>query len=1326
MSFSIKPMLYLADLYFTDGNDNFRFQWTTDTLVSHTQTPPEYDGDDENEYYQKLAKYTYIQKHLDDNSDKAVSFQVNIYAKKSGKLVASQNVTSCEAEFHLADGEYLWEVTALDANGNVITTSEKSYFVNPDFEDYDDNDVNISYRTSSLNHQVACIETINAPINGMYYGKISEIGKIITGKKEAYFSVCGPFNGDEETWELAQQGGYAFSVSAAYGGFDGEFYLTGSLLVTCGGIYEYENGKWNYKLFAEPWINAPEGHTGDDFLYIGNTIYKWDTAKDQLVAVRTTDKDIYYISDHYYVNADGVFSINTSKQIVDHEIYYGECPLFNDMLVNSFARNADGEKVNILEAGEAGSVAVQYFFFDSKTGKVSSQEITIWSGVAGIRLDSNEFFDSRIGNCLCFKLQDESDDITDPRATIVIHEITSGNVIKTYTKVIESVEDIEFTTDAKGRLVCYYEDADRIDQEYLPGIKVNFNTPVTSDITLISNVTTSDDGNNWRDMKTAGSAGAVEKLGSITATGNVIEGKVGKNDEFDYYEFTLDSAAKLRFDLSSDDAAKFMIYRLDSKTKKGVTTYSLKSLQSTTLKKAKGAAVHTALTKGLLLDAGTYYIGVQSTNAKKGGDADYTISLDADTIFYTKGDNTDDWSDLKSSGANGSVGENFLINSDTAEITSDWVGYGDEWDYISFTIDSAAKLSFDILSGDATKFVICGLNSKNGKNGTTYSLKSLQSTTLKKAKGETDYAALTKGLLLHAGTYYIGVQSTNAKKGGNADYTISLDAGSIFYTRGDDDLNDWLYDKKEKVFNTELDFAGAIGKEHELQISGDECWVGFGDEFDYYEFSVDNDMDVSFNITASDAVKLVVYQIVNGKVKTLQTTTVKAGNPVSSKKLALKSNGEYYLSVQSTNAKKGGNAEYSITASEYITPLKMTLLNVTHSTVDAWQDKWDDKYEGNYDKDWWISEDKYVHSKFQAGNKLNEEIIGTVGDDVITCAAGRYSGVGRGIFLGNGNDKIILESHSIETHLYLYGEDGDYYDGTIDMGDGNDSIIVGKNGDLEASFILMGDGSDLLQINANADGIEDTQLLDFGNGDDKFIIEGAIVEDLKIFEVNMGAGNDTFEVKHKNSENSYFGYINFGDGNDKFSINNFECGNIDFGDGHDTLNMNGTLIADTISGLEKVTGSGTWAFTETPDEATLEVFKAAGIDLICSGRGFTSREEELKDNTRAGAATFDTGSDDAHFYIWLSSQEYADTIGEYGFADTVDWVKADTRKLDSDETLKIGYIPETVTMTMYTPDGKAEVFSDIYFVLDEWERGVYYFKFEISSGACSITMDIDD
>ena len=554
------------------------------------------------------------------------------------------------------------------------------------------------------------------------------------------------------------------------------------------------------------------------------------------------------------------------------------------------------------------------------------------------------------------------------------------------------------------------------------------------------------------------------------------------------------------------------------------------------------------------------------------------------------------------------------------------------------------------------------------------------------------------------------MQSTNAKKGGNADYTISLDAGSIFYPRGDDGLNDWLYDKKEKVFNTELDFAGAIEKEHELQISGDECWVGFGDEFDYYEFSVDNDMDVSFNIAASDAVKLVIYQLVNGKVKTLQTTTVKAGNPVSSKKLALKSDGEYYLSVQSTNAKKGGNAEYSITASEYITPLNKTLLGVKNSIVDDWEDE----FEAAEDNWSYGAEHQYMLDKFIAKKQLNETITGTAGNDTFRVGSGKCSWVKGGIFSGAGNDQLILEAvNSNETHLDVFDADEPMY-GTIDMGDGNDSIILNKSGDLEADTILFGDGNDLLHVKNRADGVQ-CSTLDFGNGDDKLIVEGRLDEEMEIYnELRMGDGNDSIDCKIAPRDKFNLFDVDMGDGDDTLTITSLDCwGTLDFGAGFDTLNMNGTLVARTVSGLEKVTGSGTLAFYEAPDEATLNVFKAAGIDLVCAGSGFTSRQEELKDNTREGAVSFDPEWKELD--IWLANNGYAELNGEYGFADTVDWVKIDTRKMDDDDSIFISWLPENVTLTMYTPNGKEQTFSDTYIELENWSCGVYYFKFEFTS-----------
>ena len=50
--------------------------------------------------------------------------------------------------------------------------------------------------------------------------------------------------------------------------------------------------------------------------------------------------------------------------------------------------------------------------------------------------------------------------------------------------------------------------------------------------------------------------------------------------------------------------------------------------------KAKGAELYEAETKALLLEAGTYYVSMESTNAAKGGRAYYNVTVGDDSRFY--------------------------------------------------------------------------------------------------------------------------------------------------------------------------------------------------------------------------------------------------------------------------------------------------------------------------------------------------------------------------------------------------------------------------------------------------------------------------------------------------------------------------------------------------------------------------------------------------------------------------------------------------------------------------------------------------------------------
>ena len=281
----------------------------------------------------------------------------------------------------------------------------------------------------------------------------------------------------------------------------------------------------------------------------------------------------------------------------------------------------------------------------------------------------------------------------------------------------------------------------------------------------------------------------------------MLENWVGYCDAVDYLKITLESAAKLSFLLGADDASKFTVWRLNSKTnKQGVVSWSLKSLQTKSLAKVKKTGEYAASTKALLLDKGEYYISMQSTNAAKGGSAAYTVTLDAEnSVFYTDvDDGRNDWLyDKKSGTANpdretfnsvvlttateeilpdepGTVSREVTVDGKTVEYRN-FVGYGDAADYARIELGTDASVSFCVAATDKAKFVIYSFTEGVDKKGNVkYTVKALQTTELKKPKTASEYAATTKALSLQAGVYYIAVQSTNASKGGCAYYNVEL------------------------------------------------------------------------------------------------------------------------------------------------------------------------------------------------------------------------------------------------------------------------------------------------------------------------------------------------------------------------------------------------------------------------------------------------------------------------------------------------------------------------------------------------------------------------
>ena len=460
---------------------------------------------------------------------------------------------------------------------------------------------------------------------------------------------------------------------------------------------------------------------------------------------------------------------------------------------------------------------------------------------------------------------------------------------------------VQSTNTKKGKVVAYYN------------VAINDNATVY--------FSEGDNTDDWTDVKTMGVDGEVGNAGVLNEfSTQVVEDWVGYGDAIDYKLFTLESAAKLCFVVSSTDAAKFTIWKINEKSGKNGTTYSLKSLQNATTV-AKDATVET---KSLLIEeAGTYAISMQSTNAAKGGNAFYTVDLAESSVFFTDADNSDDWTTLSTDGFQGDVGDIGMIDEFSPDrLVTDWVGCSDDIDYKMFSLETPAKLGFTLSATDAAKFTVWKLVEKTDKNGkVTYSLKSLQTATTI-AKGAT--VTTSPVLFEEAGTYVFSMQSTNAAKGGSAYYTVDLDKTNVQFFSNGDHSDDWTSLKADGA-------EGDVGDVGTLDQSSGfivEDWVGCGDSIDYKLFTVTGASKLSFTLTATDAVKFLVYEIKSTKsgkkvtysLKTLQTTTLKPGSAdsatIDTKVLTLKKGGTYAFSMESINAAKGGDAYYTVAVNQ--------------------------------------------------------------------------------------------------------------------------------------------------------------------------------------------------------------------------------------------------------------------------------------------------------------------------------------------------------------------------------------------------------------------------
>ena len=144
------------------------------------------------------------------------------------------------------------------------------------------------------------------------------------------------------------------------------------------------------------------------------------------------------------------------------------------------------------------------------------------------------------------------------------------------------------------------------------------------------------------------------------------------------------------------------------------------------------------------------------------------------------------------------------------------------------------------------------------------------------------------------------MQSTKAKKDGNADYSVALNGNTKFFTQGDHSNDTW-----QAAAQKQAKLAGEA-------ISG---WVGYGDAVDFIKFQLDGAGQVKLTLDNATAGELAAKKIklscldANGKSVAIALDKNDPHTLLSKKAV---NGGEFYLGVTCANVKKY-DSNYSIT-----------------------------------------------------------------------------------------------------------------------------------------------------------------------------------------------------------------------------------------------------------------------------------------------------------------------------------------------------------------------------------------------------------------------------
>ena len=548
----------------------------------------------------------------------------------------------------------------------------------------------------------------------------------------------------------------------------------------------------------------------------------------------------------------------------------------------------------------------------------------------------------------------------DTADSIAVTADVSGNVIDLEVALADlTARSYQFVSGTIGEGVTFQVNGTVYEEDvFIDGTNYILTTKGGTGLWLVNEVTNAPD-NGWNDYlydKKKGWNKDIDKFQSneITSNGEIyldekcsIEfenmhnmfGNDGINtDTGDVAKISVVQAAKLSFTVKSTAAGTFYIYE-DGVDKKGNRT-------QITLGKVTVKANQTATLKNICLTTdGNYYAAMVAKSTKTAGVLDvYNVNV-VDGVFFKDAD--DGWNDAPT---NKAVVENPVliqrgvssVKLDNTDMTDrddylNFVGFTDSVDYAKLDLASTTYLSFDLSTNGDAKFTLWRRDTK------TDSIKSITSTTLKSKDGSI-VTNSTKAQMLEVNDkyeYFISMESKDADKGGSAYYNVEINTVETrFFDSADGGENNWLFDKKKKVYNDDANFhTNTLTGSGEQAIildnneSGDpsfQNFVGYQDSADYGKIVMTERGTVSFKITALADVTFEIWQKTQDKkgnptVTSLQKkTSVKVNDysigSVWTEALTLEE-GEYYVSVtaKSMKATNKGCAYYNVTATTLFT-----------------------------------------------------------------------------------------------------------------------------------------------------------------------------------------------------------------------------------------------------------------------------------------------------------------------------------------------------------------------------------------------------------------------